>query len=104
MSAHFLGVDVGTGSVRAAIFAADGTRKGRGVAPIRTWRPEEDFVEQSSEDIWSAVQRAVAAARAESGLPPDAIAGIGFDATCSLVLLDADDRPVSASPTGSDEQ
>jgi FGGY-family pentulose kinase len=32
------------------------------------------------------------------------VQGIGFDATCSLVLLDADDRPVSASPTGNAEQ
>src|SRR5262249_7547531 len=36
-------------------------------------------------------------------LPPAAIGGIGFDATCSLVLLDAHDLPVSASATGRDE-
>jgi FGGY-family pentulose kinase len=33
-----------------------------------------------------------------------AIAGIGFDATCSLVVLDEHDRPVTVSPTGVDEQ
>ena len=30
----------------------------------------------------------------------DAIAGIGFDATCSLVALDNNDSPITVSPTG----
>ncbi|MEZ4298329.1 MAG: FGGY-family carbohydrate kinase [Polyangiaceae bacterium] len=101
---HYLGIDVGTGSVRAAIFDADGTRAGLGVCPIQIFRPEEDFVEQSSDDIWSACGKAVAAALEEASLPPEAIAGIGFDATCSLVLLDSEDRPVTVSPTGDDAQ
>src|SRR6185503_18526903 len=66
---HYLGVDVGTGSVRAAIFDASGARAGLGVAPIRIFRPEEDFVEQSSDDIWSACGAAVRAALAEAKVP-----------------------------------
>lgn len=101
---HYLGIDVGTGSVRAAIFDADGTLAGMGVAPIQIFRPEEDFVEQSSEDIWAGCAQAIAAALARSALPPESIAGIGLDATCSLVALDAQDRPVTVSPTGNDAQ
>lgn len=97
---HFLGVDVGTGSVRAAIFDATGARRGMGVHPIGLYRPELDFVEQSSDEIWAAAGRAIRGALSEAALAPSAIAGIGFDATCSLVLLDADDRPVSVSPSG----
>ncbi len=93
----FIGIDVGTGSVRAAIFDAAGTRLGLGLAPIQTFRPQQDFVEQSSEDIWGAAGSAVRAALRESGLRAAQIEGIGFDATCSLVLLDADDKPVSVS-------
>ena len=100
----FLGIDVGTGSVRAALFDGKGGRLGLGTHPIQTWRPREDFVEQSSDDIWRAVCVSVRSAIAESGLPPAAVSGIGFDATCSLVLLDQNDRPVSVSPTGHDEQ
>ncbi len=100
----FIGIDVGTGSVRAGIFDAQGKRLGLGVSPIRTWRPHEDFVEQSSEDIWGAAATAVRVALLESGLRPEQILGIGFDATCSLVLLDAHDRPVPVSPGGRDEQ
>jgi FGGY-family pentulose kinase len=98
----YLGVDVGTGSVRAGIFDAAGARKGLGVAEIRTWRDGVDFVEQSSDDIWRAAGEAVRQALAVEKTDPAKIRGIGFDATCSLVLLDGDDRAVSASPSGED--
>jgi len=98
--AYFLGIDVGTGSARAGIFDARGRMHGSGSHPIRLWRPEPDFAEQSSEDIWAACGRAVRAALRQARVAPVAIAGLGFDATCSLVALDAADRPVSVSPTG----
>ena len=49
-----LGIDVGTGSARAGLFDAQGRRVGVGSHPIAVHRPEDDFVEQSSDDIWSA--------------------------------------------------
>jgi FGGY-family pentulose kinase len=101
-SRYYLGVDVGTGSVRAAVFDASGTRAGLGLAPIQTFRPLEDFFEQSSDDIWTACGKAVRHALEEAAIAPDRIAGVGFDATCSLVALDTRDRPVSVSPTGDD--
>ena len=101
---YYLGIDVGTGSVRAGIFDRSGARAGAGVSPIEIFRPEEDFVEQSSEDIWRAAGIAVRQALSEAGIRAEEIAGIGFDATCSLVALDAEDRPVSVSPTGDDAQ
>jgi ribulose kinase len=33
----------------------------------------------------------------ESGVDPSSVKGIGFDATCSLVVLDESDKPVSVS-------
>lgn len=99
---HYLGIDVGTGSVRAAIFDARGTRLGLGVCPITLHRPAPDFVEQSSDEIWEAACKATRIALAEAGDHPERIVGIGFDATCSLVLLDNQDAPVTVSPTGDD--
>ena len=96
----YLGVDVGTGSARAGIFDAAGSRAGLGVCPIETYRPQEDHVEQSSDDIFRACGEAIAGALGEARLSPEQIAGIGFDATCSLVALDEQDRPVSVSLTG----
>jgi FGGY-family pentulose kinase len=98
----YLGVDVGTGSVRAALFDRSGARRGMGVHPIQIFRPEEDFVEQSSDDIWQAAGIAIRAALGAAGAGAADVAGLGFDATCSLVALDAEDRPVSVSPAGSD--
>jgi FGGY-family pentulose kinase len=68
------------------------------------WKPKPDFVEQSSDDIWQAVGTCVRGALAEAGITPDAVIGIGFDATCSLVALGENDEPVTISPTGSDAQ
>jgi FGGY-family pentulose kinase len=98
----YLGVDVGTTSARAALFDARGDRRGLGMHPIRLHRPEEDFVEHSSEDVWAACGQAIRAALAQARVAPESVAGLGFDATCSLVVLDADDRPVTVSPTGGD--
>jgi FGGY-family pentulose kinase len=100
----YLGIDVGTGSARAAIFDGRGARRGMGVFPIQIWRPQTDFVEQSSEDIWRACGSAVRAALSEAGITGAQIAGIGFDATCSLVALDINNRPVTVSPTGQAQQ
>lgn len=104
MARFYVGVDVGSGSARAGVFDERGKRLGMGVRAIQTWRPEADFVEQSSEDIWAACGSAVKAALSEAGVKAEDVRGVGFDATCSLVLLDADDKPVTVSPTGRDEQ
>jgi FGGY-family pentulose kinase len=101
---YYLGIDVGTGSARAGIFDARGRRAGSASFPITLWHPAPDHVEQSSEDIWRACVRATRAALRGAGLKAAAIKGIGFDATCSLVALDAQDRPVTVSTTGRAEQ
>jgi D-ribulokinase len=100
----YLGIDVGTGSARAGLFDQTGKMHGMGECPIRVWRPADDFVEQSSDDIWSACGKAVRAALAQAGATGKDVRGIGFDATCSLVALDANGRPVTVSPSGDDAQ
>lgn len=100
MDSLFVGIDVGTGSVRAGLFRSDGTLLAAAKHPIETWHQAGDIVEQSSDDIWSACGIAVRAAMAEAAIDARAVRGIGFDATCSLVALDASMRPVSVSPSG----
>jgi FGGY-family pentulose kinase len=99
---HFVGVDVGTGSVRAGVFDSRGNLKGSATAPIQMWKPAPDFVEQSSDDIWQKCCAVVHAAVSQAGI--NSVEGIGFDATCSLVVLDEKGQPVSVSPTGRPEQ
>ncbi len=54
MDRLYLGIDVGTGGVRVGAFDVRGTLAARGECSIKTWYPETNFVEQSSEDIWQA--------------------------------------------------
>lgn len=98
----YLGIDVGTGSVRAGIFDTGGVLLGAASREIKIGKPQHDFVEQSSEDIWRCAGEATREALKKAGLSGDAIKGIGFDATCSLVALDNEDRPVTVRPTGDD--
>ncbi len=101
---HFLGIDVGTGSARAGLFDADGRRMGMGVEPIEMWRPRSGYAQQSGNDIWRAVCVATQSALKEAGVEPRSVAGIGVDATCSLVLVRADGTPVSVDPDGDAQQ
>ncbi|WGF88498.1 FGGY-family carbohydrate kinase [Marinivivus vitaminiproducens] len=102
MRKAYIGVDVGTGSARAGVFDAAGRLLGTAKHPIRMWREAGDVVEQSSDDIYRACCASVRAALREAGTGPDDIAGIGFDATCSLVALDGEGNPVTVSPSGDD--
>jgi FGGY-family pentulose kinase len=94
----FLGIDVGTGSARAGVFDVNGGLLGTGSKPIVMFRPRPDFAQQSSRDIWDAVCFSVRAAVEAAGVDPRDLAGIGFDATCSLVAVDGGGGPVTVSP------
>jgi len=100
MGEAFIGVDVGTGSARAGVFDASGRLLANAKRPISLWRGPGEIVEQSSQDIWSAACAAVREAVGQSGLGPRAIAGLGFDATCSLVALDAEGHSLPVGPSG----
>ncbi|WP_316188788.1 FGGY-family carbohydrate kinase [Bradyrhizobium sp. SZCCHNS1054] len=100
MRQAFIGVDVGTSSTRAGIFDEAGHLLAAARHPIRLWQEAGDIVEQSSDDIWSACCIAVRAALAEAGVTPDAVKGLGFDATCSLVVLNKQGGPLTVSTSG----
>jgi len=129
----YLGIDVGTGSARAALFTGEGAQVGEAVAcPIRIYKPKSYplLYQQSSEDIWrgvcGAVRGALASGAAAAGVGSGAgsaaaasdggrieggegrsgadeitkrVVALAIDATCSLVVLGEDDRPVSVTPT-----
>lgn len=101
---YFIGCDVGTGSARAGVFDRQGKLLSMHTHAIEMWKPKPDFVEQSSEDIWQACCKSIKQAIDEADISPDQVQGIGFDATCSLVVLDENDRPVTVSPDESNEQ
>ncbi|MEN3286152.1 MAG: D-ribulokinase [Bradyrhizobium sp.] len=100
MHQAYIGVDVGTSSTRAGVFDEAGNLLASARHPIQTWHEPGDIVEQSSADIWRACVSSVRAAMAEAAVPPDMVKGIGFDATCSLVVLDRHGQPLTVSGSG----
>jgi D-ribulokinase len=97
MQQAYIGVDVGTSSTRAGVFDETGKLLGIARHPIQTWHEAGDIVEQSSSDIWNACVTAVRTAMVEAAVSPEAVKGIGFDATCSLVVLAANGVPLTVS-------
>lgn len=53
VDAYFIGVDVGTGSARAALVSDKGKILKVSVKDICTWNTQKDYYEQSSENIWN---------------------------------------------------
>src|ERR1700693_725727 len=104
MRQAFIGVDVGTSSARAGVFDEKGTLLATARHPITVWHEAGSVVEQSSSEIWAACAASVRAAMAEAALPPSAVKGLGFDATCSLVVLDAAGCPLTVSASGDDRR
>ncbi|CEM31167.1 unnamed protein product [Vitrella brassicaformis CCMP3155] len=106
-----VGVDVGTGSVRAAVFDIRGHSLSSASLPISTHTPLAEHYEQASDEIWqqccNAVRQCLSAIEQRSQFVTSGentvrnqVESIAFDATCSLVVLDGSDRPVSVTPTG----
>ncbi len=104
MRQAFIGVDVGTSSARAGVFDEKGALLATARHPITVWHEAGNVVEQSSSEIWTACAYAVRAAMVEAALPPSAVKGIGFDATCSLVVLDAAANPLTVSTSGDERR
>ena len=99
-TATFIGVDVGSASLRAGVFDIHGRRLGFAVRPIRQFNPRADVYEHASADIWAQLGAAVRAALAEAGREATTVRGLGFDATCSLVAVGADGAGVSVAEDG----
>lgn len=97
MDSYFIGIDVGTGSARAGLFDRKGTLITTAAHDIKTWHPKPHHAEQSSDDIWKAICHCTKAILQESRIAPCAIKGIGFDATCSLVVLDKQGQPLTVN-------
>lgn len=96
MLAYYIGVDVGTGSVRAALVKRDGTLVSSSTYDTPTWRDERDhrIFEQSTTATWTAICSAVKEVVAESRVDPSDVKGLGFDATCSLAVTDMAGSPI----------
>lgn len=95
---YYVGVDVGTASVRAALVTRDGLQKSTAEEPISIWKPQPEHYVQSSTEIWQKCCSVVK--RVTSEVQSSQVRGVGFDATCSLVVLDKSFQPVPVTRDG----
>jgi len=95
----YLGIDVGTGSARAALVSANGTILASSSQDTQTWRDPTDhrIFEQSTADIWSSICLGVRDVVSLSKISPKQIKGIGFDATCSLAVTNWGGEPIAVT-------
>ncbi|XP_072219852.1 FGGY carbohydrate kinase domain-containing protein isoform X2 [Leuresthes tenuis] len=98
----YVGVDVGTASVRAALVTREGQLRSTAEEPISIWEPQPEHYVQSSTDIWQKCCSVVK--RVTHGVQKSQVRGLGFDATCSLVVLDESFQPVPVTEDGDTER
>ncbi len=65
---YYIGVDVGTASVRAGLVDSRGTLVTTATQPIKIVEPQPDFYEQSTEDIWQSCCSVVKVSRREKDI------------------------------------
>lgn len=91
----YLGVDVGTQSLRVGIYDDMGKVIGSAVAPLKTQHPHPAWAEQEVVPWWQAAIKAVPEALAKADAVAETIAAIGLDCTaCTVVACLEDGTPV----------
>jgi FGGY-family pentulose kinase len=87
----FLGIDVGTQSLRAAVIDAAGNSLSFATSPIQTTYPQPGWAEQDAHEWWQAAKQAVPQALIKGRIKPTDITAIGLDCTACTVLACSDD-------------
>lgn len=93
---YHLGVDVGTSSVRVGLFDKNGTLIEQNTEEITIFNFKQNFYEQSSNEIVEKIVECVKSILKKCPVGQNVVS-IGFDATCSLVVLDKNYEPLSVS-------
>jgi xylulokinase len=100
----FLGIDLGTSSVKALVVDETGRVRGTGRAEYPVHRPRPDHAEQDPEDWWRATQAAVRQATGWGGADV-AIVGVGLSGQMhGTVLLDAEDKVLAPAIIWADQR
>jgi xylulokinase len=102
---YLLGIDLGAGSLKAAVIDRAGRLVGEGACEIATLRPAPGFAEQDVGDWWRAMESAVRVAILDAIIEPSEIAGIGVTAGAHIpVLVDAAGEVIRPAILWSDQR
>jgi ribulose kinase len=91
-----------TGTSRLAVSSGSRALRAHLVGPVEntiTYRDESDhrIFEQSASNIWSCLAKCCKSVLQQSGVSPQAVKGVSFDATCSLTAVDDNGTPISVT-------
>jgi xylulokinase len=90
---YFLGIDLGTSSVKVVAMNTSGIIDGEAAADYPLSYPREGWAEQDPEDWWQGTVSAIKSLMAGAHIGPDQITSIGFSGQMhGLVALDQDHR------------
>jgi FGGY-family pentulose kinase len=86
---YVMGIDFGTESVRVGIFDTAGKPAIFATQTYPLYHPRPGWAEQRPDEWWAALVQATRQALADSGIPKEAIVGLGADCTsCTVLALD----------------
>lgn len=92
---HYLGLDMGTTGVKAAVFTPDGVMAGAGLAEYTLETPAPDIVELETEQYWISAKKAVVEAVEKAGIRAEDIQSVAVTGQAeTLIFTDADGKPV----------
>jgi glycerol kinase len=98
MAELILGVDVGTTSTRAAVFAPDGTILGHGARPLASISPAPGLVEQDAQGVWTATRAAMAEALERADRTAGDLAALGVTTQRASAVVWDRETGAAASP------
>ncbi len=90
-----LGIDAGTGGLRACLFDLRGVPAGAAERPYETRYPRPGRAVQRPEDWWRALVLATNDVLAANGIDGDRVVGIAIDAPCDVLLVDDGGEPLA---------
>lgn len=92
---YYLGLDMGTTGVKAAVFTPEGVMAGSGLAEYTLETPAPDIVELETEQYWISAKKAIAEAVSEAEIRPEQIRSIAVTGQAeTLIFTDAAGKPV----------
>ena len=100
-----IGVDIGTTSTKAVVFTLDGKPVSHHTVEYPLLRPEPDAAEQDPEQIYRAVLETLKVSVSHCLVNADDIVCVSFSAAMhSVIAVDAQDQPLTASITWADNR
>ena len=92
---YYLGIDIGTTGIKAAVFDDSGALCGSGLSEYTLETPAPDIVELEAEQYWTSTREAVKTAVERSGIAPENIRALSVTGQAeTLIMTGADHKPL----------